>query len=72
MLRSIPSMGHVVTMLGILMYIYGVLGFHLFAQVDPQRWGSLARAVETLFIILTLEGWVEVFMGVVCQVAGPK
>ncbi len=61
MLRSIPSMGHVVTMLGILMYIYGVLGFHLFAQVDPQRWGSLVRAVETLFIILTLEGWVEVY-----------
>ena len=42
MLRSIPSMGHVITMLGILMYIYAVLGFHLFAEVDPARWGTLA------------------------------
>ena len=61
MLRSIPSMGHVIVMLSILMYIYAVLGFHLFAEVDPARWGTLARAVETLFVILTLEGWVEVY-----------
>jgi voltage-gated sodium channel len=61
MLRSIPSMGHVITMLSILMYIYAVLGFHLFADVDPERWGTLGRAVETLFVILTLEGWVEVY-----------
>jgi voltage-gated sodium channel len=61
MLRSIPSMGHVIVMLGILMYIYAVLGFHLFADVDPERWGTLGRAVETLFVILTLEGWVEVY-----------
>jgi voltage-gated sodium channel len=61
MLRSIPSMGHVIVMLSILMYIFAVLGFHLFAGVDPPRWGTLPRALETLFVILTLEGWVEVY-----------
>jgi voltage-gated sodium channel len=59
MLRSIPSMGHVLLLLGLLMYVYGVLGVHLFGQVDPLHWGSLPRAAGALFQILTLEGWVE-------------
>ncbi len=60
MLRSIPSMGHVLTLLGLLMYVYGVIGVHLFGKVDPAHWGSLARAASTLFQILTLEGWIEI------------
>jgi voltage-gated sodium channel len=60
MLKSIPSMGHVVMLLGLLMYVYGVVGYHLFARVDPEGFGSLGRAVRTLFVIITLEGWVEI------------
>jgi len=60
MLRSIPSMGHVLLLLGLLMYVYGVLGVHLFGQADPRHWASLPRAAGTLFQILTLEGWVEI------------
>jgi len=60
MLRSIPSMGHVALLLGMLFYIYGVIGFHLYGVADPRHWGSLPRAFETLFQILTLEGWVEI------------
>lgn len=60
MLRSIPSMGHVILMLGLLLYVYGVLGVYLFGDEDPDRWGNLGAALLTLFQILTLEGWVEV------------
>lgn len=60
MLRSIPSLGHVTLLLGLLLYIYGVLGYYLFGRTDPEHWGSLGRAVSTLFIIITLEGWVEI------------
>jgi voltage-gated sodium channel len=60
MLRSIPSMGHVVLLLGLLVYIYGVIGHHLFGAVDPRHWGDLGRAAHTLFVIITLEGWVEI------------
>lgn len=59
MLRSIPSMGHVVMLLGLLVYVYGVVGNHLFAGVDPEHWGTLGRAARTLFVVITLEGWVE-------------
>lgn len=60
MLRSIPSMGHVVALLALLLYVYGVLGVHIFRDADPLHWGSLGRAVSSLFQILTLEGWVEI------------
>jgi voltage-gated sodium channel len=60
MLRSITSMGHVLALLALLLYIYGIMGHHLFGAADPAHWGSLARSMETLFIIITLEGWVEI------------
>lgn len=60
MLRSIPSLGHVLLLMALLFYVYGVLGVHLFSAVDPMHWGSLGKGVSTLFQILTLEGWVEI------------
>jgi voltage-gated sodium channel len=59
MLRSIPSLANVVLLLGLILYVYAVLGVHLFAGVDAEHWGSLPRAALTLFEILTLEGWVD-------------
>jgi voltage-gated sodium channel len=60
MVKSIPSMGHVIVLLTLLLYVYAVLGFHFFRAADPAHWGSLGAALLTLFQILTLEGWVEV------------
>ncbi|MGA9115584.1 MAG: ion transporter [Bacteroidota bacterium] len=59
MLRSIPSMGHVSLLLGLLIYIYGIVGFYLFGATDPAHWGSLGVAMLSVFQLLTLEGWVE-------------
>ena len=67
MLRSIPSMGHILMMLGLLLYVYGVLGFYLFREQDPERWGTLGAALLTLFQMLTLEGWVEVQDAVIAE-----
>ncbi len=60
MLRSIPSMGHVLLLLGVLLYIYAILGIHFFRASDPAHFGSLGRAFLTLFQIITLEGWVDI------------
>jgi len=60
MTRSIPSLGHVSLLLALLLYCYAVVGVNLFGAHDLQRWGSLGKALLTLFQILTLEGWVEV------------
>jgi voltage-gated sodium channel len=60
MVRSIPSMGHVIVLLSLLLYVYAVLGFHFFREVDPGHWATLGAALLTLFQMLTLEGWVEI------------
>ena len=60
LVRSIPSMGHVILLMSIIFYIYAVTGFHLFAEADAEHWGTLGAALLTLFQMVTLEGWVEV------------
>jgi voltage-gated sodium channel len=59
MLLSIPSMGHVVLLLSLLLYVYGIAGFYLFKEIDPQHWGSLGAALLSLFQVVTLEGWAD-------------
>src|SRR5687768_12647238 len=60
LIRSIPSMGHVILLMSVIFYIYAVTGFHLFSEHDEEHWGSLGAALLTLFQMVTLEGWVEV------------
>ena len=59
MIRSIPSMGHIILLISMLIYIYAVVGVHLFRALDPDHWGTLGRAAITLFQVLTLEGWAD-------------
>jgi voltage-gated sodium channel len=60
LVRSIPSMGHVILLMSVMFYIYGVTGVHFFADDDPDHWGTLGASLLTLFQLVTLEGWVEV------------
>ena len=60
LVRSIPSMGHVIMLMSIIFYIYAVIGFHLFHEHDAEHWGTLGVSLLTLFGIVTLEGWVQV------------
>ena len=60
LVRSIPSVGHVIMLMSIVVYIYAIMGFHLFHQHDPEHWGSLAISLLTLFNIITLDGWTDV------------
>jgi len=59
LLRSIPSMGHVMLLMSIIFYIYAISGYHLFHLHDPQHWGNLAVSLLTLFRIVTLEDWTD-------------
>ena len=68
MLRSFGSMLSIVLLLGLVVYVYAVLGYHLFATVDPAHWGDLGTSVKTLFESLTLEGWLEFQAAVIGQV----
>ena len=41
----------------LLMYVYGMVGWILFHDGDPENWGNLGDAMLTLFVIMTLEDW---------------
>lgn len=57
LVRSIPSVGHVMLLMSILVYIYAIIGYQLFHEHDPTHWRNLGTSVLTLFNIITLEGW---------------
>lgn len=59
LMRSIPSMGHVMLLMSIIFYVYAVAGYHLFHEHDPQHWGNLGVAILTLFRVVTLEDWTD-------------
>lgn len=68
LLRSIPSMGHVVLLLSIIVYTYAIIGITLFHDPNDhspewkamweQRWGNAIVACWTMFQTLTFENWV--------------
>lgn len=60
LLRSLPSLGHIIFLLGLLFFAYGAAGTYLFRAKDPEHFGSLHRSMLTLFGVVTLEGWVSV------------
>ena len=60
LVRAIPSVGHVMVLMSIVVYIYAIMGYHLFHEEDPDHWRSLGISVLTLFNIVTLEGWVDI------------
>ena len=70
LVRSIPSIVNILILLSILFFIYAVIGYHLFRNVDPQHWSSFLTSATTLFQIITLEGWVNVMEPIVSNL-GP-
>lgn len=60
LVRSIPSMMHVMTLMSVIFYIYAITGYQLFHEHDPTHWRSLGIALLTLFRVVTLEDWTDV------------
>ena len=60
LVRSIPSMAHVIALMSIIFYVYGVAGYHLFHDVDPTHWRNLGISLLSLFRIVTLEDWTDI------------
>jgi voltage-gated sodium channel len=60
MAASLPPIGSMAMLTSLLIYIYGMLGWILFADTDPAHWGDVGQAMLSLFIVLTLESWPEI------------
>jgi len=53
-------MGYVIMLIGILFYVYAIVGVFVFGKTDPLHFGDLHHAFVTLFKVLTLEGWTDI------------
>jgi voltage-gated sodium channel len=72
LLKSLSAMGYVSLLLGLLFYIYAVAGIHLFGKTDPVHFGSLPTALLSLFRLVTLDNWADIFNTQLAHVPGFK
>ncbi|MEW2571229.1 ion transporter [Streptomyces sp. NPDC047070] len=54
--RSLPGTMSFLIVGALLLYVYAMVGWVAFAESDPEHFGSLGRAVLTLFLLMTLDG----------------
>jgi voltage-gated sodium channel len=57
--RSLPGMLSLVVMGGLTLYLYGMVGWVLFHEQDPEAYGTIGKSMLTLFVLLSLEGLPE-------------
>jgi voltage-gated sodium channel len=60
MLGALPPIGSMGVLAVLFLYVYGMLGWILFGDQIPERWGNVGEAMLTLFTVFTLEGWNDV------------
>jgi voltage-gated sodium channel len=57
--RSLPPLGSMAILTTLIIFVYGMVGWQLFGEEEPQRWGTIGHAMLTLFVMLTLENFPE-------------
>ena len=57
LVRSIPPILSLAVLTLMLMYVYGMVGWILFHEQDPENWGDIGQALLSTFTMLTLENW---------------
>jgi voltage-gated sodium channel len=57
--RSVPGVFSLALATVMLVYIYGMVGWILFNQHDPEHFGNVGVAMLTMFVMLTLENLPE-------------
>jgi voltage-gated sodium channel len=60
MVASIAPIGSLAALAVLVMYVYGMVGWILFHEGDPENWGTIADAMLTLFVVMTLESWPDI------------
>jgi voltage-gated sodium channel len=72
LLKSLSAMGYVSLLLALLFYMYAIVGIHLFGRNDPTNFGSLSAAFLSLFRLVTLDNWADLFNAQVAHVPAIK
>ena len=57
--RSLPAVASLGLLTVVLLYVYGIVGWVIFDDHDPERYGTVGQAMLTLFVMLSLENLPE-------------
>ena len=57
--RSIPPIASIAALAVLVVYVYGIVGWLLFGNEIPDRWGNIGTAMLNLFVMLSLENLPE-------------
>jgi hypothetical protein len=60
LIGGLSSITYIMILLLLVLYLYGVMGFYLYAVNDPFHFGSVPLAMFTLFRVSTLENWGDI------------
>jgi len=58
-IRSLPPLGSMAILTTLIIFVYGMIGWQLFGEEQPEHWGTIGHAMLTLFVMLTLENFPE-------------
>ncbi|KAJ3087752.1 Cation channel sperm-associated protein 1 [Quaeritorhiza haematococci] len=61
MLKSIPAMGNIIALSGLILYIFAVIATSNFRLSDPRRFGNLGASFFNLYALLTLDNWSDIY-----------
>jgi len=60
LLTAMPGMASITGLLALILYVSAVMATKLFAETDPEHFGSLGTSAFTLFQIMTADGWSDI------------
>lgn len=55
--KSLPPLLSMSALIGLLLFLYGMVGTYLFGQALPVAWGTIGASMMSLVILLTLENF---------------
>jgi voltage-gated sodium channel len=56
-LKSLPPLLSMSALIGLLLFLYGMVGYYLLGEKLPVEWGSIGASMMSLTILLTLENF---------------
>lgn len=57
LLSSLPGMGSIIMLMGLILYVSAVMATQLFGERFPEWFGSLTTSLYSLFQMMTLDSW---------------
>ena len=55
--RSLPPLLSMALLTTVILFVYGMIGWLLFAEELPEEWGTIGDAMLTMFVLLTVENF---------------